>query len=554
MGKCDLSVELDESQFPLRAGGKVSGRVKLVVPQKGGDSNASRLELKVTGLEIAEVHYTTTTSTGNSTTTHHHTAKASRVLMSFCGDLAHYGDDATPEQQQQLLQNTPAAELSPGAELFYPFEIALPPDLPSSLHVDGSYTSKCAISYMVMARLYRKGMLNRDVKANAVFPVVMVAREGEKQDASSPKLVGPDTQRVGCCGCNYRGSMSLATAADRVLLSPGHAVEVKTAVKNDSVVEVQHISVNLIRHAHWEAEGHRESCREILDSFQVAGAASKCDAAKRTVKHRKSQLSSVASEASSHLFSALNDDRGGAACDTCRLCVPDVAFHSYEGPLLRVGYTIEVTVKTPRCISDPKLAIPLCIHPDIEATSTGGGSFSSSADVRQESEKTRKGSLVAGMQDIRVGGRATTGAESPVPASPVPVRGANLGIRSLIDELDSVSINQVRSIETFVNEASNLDTLRKITPQEFTEIVTHVRFSLDQPRAAALLGGAIPEGITCAFIVGILQALPDHSMGRVDVIKAVLQSSQVSDLSTRSGDIREQLTDFELMQVRNLLK
>ena len=125
------------------AGEDMHGKVFVMVKET---TNASTLNLALTGREYAKVHYTTHTGSGKKRKTHHKTATSVRNLMTIDISLAQFPD----------------GKVSTGNYEF-PFTAKMPQHLPSSMTISGRDT--CRIEYFAHARLTRPGMFKFDATA-----------------------------------------------------------------------------------------------------------------------------------------------------------------------------------------------------------------------------------------------------------------------------------------------------------------------------------------------------------------------------------------------------
>jgi hypothetical protein len=136
---------------------------------------------------------------------------------------------------------------SPGVYQF-PFAFNLHPSLPSSVVVSGH--DHAALFYGVEVQLHRPNVFKHDLAHRCNFDVI----------ANIPHAITPemtrDVQEVNCCCCCGQGTVALGAHLQRNAFSANEIVVVVVEINNQSSTEVSRITVQLIEHTRFYAEGH----------------------------------------------------------------------------------------------------------------------------------------------------------------------------------------------------------------------------------------------------------------------------------------------------------
>jgi hypothetical protein len=341
MGNKPATLAMSLDQQAVHSGGLVTGRIYLNVT---AEVECSALQFQISGGEHTTVRYERTTGSGDNKKTTTHYAHGHRTLLNIIVPLAQF----------------PSGTAAPG-QYEFPFSAQLPAGLPSSMCVSGS--SNCRVSYVFTARLTRPGMFKWDVTCKQPLLVQMQPRLNAQQ-----VYLPPDTTAVKFCCCFNKGQMSFGAVLDRGLVSPNEQLGVGFGVKNESTVELLGVDVKIRETIYWSAGGHNErSVRIVAQSFFDGAAISAASAIDKSEKHSRGSMLRMAEDAAREIYQTL-------ASNTQRslLVIAPTTRHSYEGIIITVRHTLQVTLKTKGCcVTSPSTAQQIFVQSPLATAAVG---------------------------------------------------------------------------------------------------------------------------------------------------------------------------------------
>lgn len=333
MGNANATLAIALDQEAVFAGSVVSGKVYLDVKK---DTDASSLQLILEGKEHSHTHWTESHGSGDNRHTEHHHAYANRTLIKLTFDLAEF----------------PGGKVAIG-QYEFPFSAELPPGLPSTMYASGQ-GGDCRIAYSFRARMHRPGLFKWDTKAKRSFLVSSMPLPPEPQ----PYFAAPSTTAVKMLCCINRGRMTVGAVATDTLISRGETFNMNVALKNESTAKIDAMRAEIEERVVWWAGGHSNWClrkvaQGFLDPSTIAG----------TAKLDKAELKAVREDGNSkgqaleEIYAQLCKADQPVAVLTCA----DDARDTYRGPLISTSHDMRAVCKTPCCITDPVVHIPVRI-------------------------------------------------------------------------------------------------------------------------------------------------------------------------------------------------
>jgi hypothetical protein len=241
-----------------------------------------------------------------------------------------------------------------------PFSAQLPPGLPSTMYAEGG-GGHCSVAYQIVARLSRPGMFAWDVVARQAIDV----QATPLVRAPQPHYAPPTTQRLSACCCLSTGEMTFAAVLADTLVSRGGRLDLGIALRNESTSAARRVYAELREHVSWHARGHSNH------SLRCVGVAEWEPLEMDGVRPRSSaELKAAAADPGSRgaLLGQLHAALLGGG-DRRALEVGADARESYEGGLLSVRHQLTLHVRTPACVRDPSLELPVRVAQRVGAAS-----------------------------------------------------------------------------------------------------------------------------------------------------------------------------------------
>ena len=525
-----LGIQLD--QPAIYAGGTVSGKVFLQVRK---DTEADTLQLMLVGQEHAHVHWTTQETTGSGdnkrTVTKHHHAYANRILVQIDVPLAQF----------------PTGRVAPGNYEF-PFSATLPPGLPTSMFARGG-GGDCSISYALKARLHRPSWFKWDTTSTRSIMV----QSTPLPPSPVPFFATPQTVPVTLCCCFSRGKIHIGAGVDDTLLGRGQRVGVGIAVQNESSKKLECVTATIQEHVVWRAAGHSNtSLRTIAETaWDMDAMVGLTELSKEDLKAAREAAKASPGEAHTKTLETLAASLLSGRQRETLTVAPD-ARDSYRGSCLSTTHRCYVTSKTPCCVTDPQLEVPVRIgtlplplppQPNLQPMPVAVGAVVMptaaaypvpppmvlaeaipldndeqqaisavpadwSGVVVAEAVVLPMGQAVVGGATQQSGGedaeeQAHDGA--PMAVEPAAVLLHQPGTMAALKEIMDRAFDDLTVLADLLGRPESAEAwrplLENLSPADFGTIVGEVNLEFDQPKVAELLGRQLRGGVTAAHII-----------------------------------------------------
>jgi len=275
------------------------------------DVAASHLQIAITGEERTRIKYRETKGSGDKKKTVTKYANQKNTFLCWRWNLAEFEEGTCPAGQRE-----------------YPFTFTFPNQiLPSSCFVARN-GSRCQISYVLEARLYKQGWFKFDTIARRA---ISFAGSTPALKPVEPVMVNEFAQVRYCC-CINKGSMSLGAAVNKDAFMVGQDLEVLYEAANLSTVDATGILVSLTQRLFFKAKGQS---KKFMDLQQQLLPPDKLNTGEKRI--------------------ALEED-------PFNLQVKGSFLPSYKGGLVTIDHTIRVTLQTACCITNPCAVIPVQIY------------------------------------------------------------------------------------------------------------------------------------------------------------------------------------------------
>ena len=520
-----LGIQLD--QPAVYAGGVISGKVFLQVRK---DTEADTLQLMLVGREHAHTHWTTTHTTGSGdnrkTETRHHHAYADRILVQIDVPLARF----------------PTGRVAPGNYEF-PFSATLPPGLPTSMFARGG-GGDCRISYQLKARLHRPSWFKWDTTSTRSILV----QSTPLPPVPTPFYAAPQTVPVKLCCCFDRGQIHIGAGVDDTLLGRGQSVGVGIAVQNESSKKLESLEATITERVVWRARGHSNSSYRTIaqTAWDMGAVAGLEELSSEALSQARERAAASPGEAHTKTLEAMAASLLSGRQRETLTVAPD-ARDSYRGSCLSVARRCYVTSRTPCCVTEPQLEVPVRIgtrplpQPQPPTATVVGAVVMPSATaypappplvlaeaIPLDEEEQRaisavpadwSGAVVAGAVVLPMG-QAVLGCEKQendgdgddgggggtpmaMVAAPAPLDepGTMAALKALMDRAFDDLTMLAELLGQPESAAAWRPLLESLSPADFGTIVGQVNLEFDQPKVAELLAKQLRGGVTAAHII-----------------------------------------------------
>ena len=520
-----LGIQLD--QPAVYAGGVISGKVFLQVRK---NTEADTLQLMLVGREHAHTHWTTTHTTGSGdnrkTETRHHHAYADRILVQIDVPLARF----------------PTGRVAPGNYEF-PFSATLPPGLPTTMFASGG-GGDCRISYQLKARLHRPSWFKWDTTSTRSILV----QSTPLPPVPTPFYAAPQTVPVKLCCCFDRGQIHIGAGVDDTLLGRGQSVGVGIAVQNESSKRLASVEATITERVVWRAGGHSNSSHRTIaqTAWDMGAVAGLEELSSEALSQARERAAASPGEARTKTLEAMATSLLSGRQRETLTVAPD-ARDSYRGSCLSVAHRCYVTSRTPCCVTEPQLEVPVRIgtrplpppQPPV-ATAVGAVGvpaataypappplvLAEAIPLDEEEQRAMgalpadwSGAVVAGavvlpMGQAVLGGAAQEksggeagGAQVPygTPIGPPPAPLHEPGTMAALKELMDRAFDDLTMLAELLGQPESAPAwrplLESLSPADFGTIVGQVNLEFDQPKVAELLAKQLRGGVTAAHII-----------------------------------------------------
>ena len=321
---------------------------------------------------------------------------------------------------------------------------------------------------------------------------------------------------------------------------------VDLGAKNESSSRIDVVTAAVYENIHWKAGGHSDkSDRKIASTmFRITEkmrAMNKESMRGIQQQHRRSGVR--AGETSNDICrEILNAVRDGA--NQVNLQTPLNAKKSYNGNLITVSHRLSIKVKTPSCVSDPEIIVPLQI-----VTQTSSASMATS-DTIPISNSYPEGWNTGNVTDMPVVQASYVGlageqdylvnpATNVVPSAPLLPDSNEYTLSKLLEKLDT-SLSIKLELEKLLRDPQWKSIIAPMKPYEFDSILQKVTLDFDKVDVSNLLFPHI-QNFTCIYAVAILRSVSNFL--RIQFIQAMLP--HIVDLSANNSVLLKELSEWE---------
>eukprot|EP01038_Epipyxis_sp_PR26KG_P005383 gene5383-7463_t len=315
-----LVVQLDQTH-PIHGGSSLRGTILLDIQKP--TISADNLSVRFYGMESTCVEYQETVGSGDNQHTETKHVYESAIIVDIKYHLMIY-----------------PGSISQG-RYAYPFEIAIPPGLPGKqgAKAGGSWF---VVEYFFEAKLDRHGLMTWDVEnfqeilmGDPPYPIIR-----------TPSFAEPLIFPMFFFCCIHTGTATLIGNVDSTTAAVGAPVKVAYAIHNESTSTIKALEVRIVKVMSFRAHGHHE-----YTSIAVPPGNLRINAEQLVGIAKSNQVAPV-----DYLEVANNLRNNMYSVD---VTIPSYERPSYHGKLGSVSYKVEIQIKTPFCVDDPTMTIPM---------------------------------------------------------------------------------------------------------------------------------------------------------------------------------------------------
>ena len=414
-----------------------------------------------------------------------------------------------------------------------PFSIKLPSYLPSSdAHPNAHKKNKVgyAIQYRMtakMGKLYKE--LYFDVQSSPLRPEKI------------PCLIQPTQHGIHSMGLSEEGQVILGALVRNSTIGRGKNVELVLACRNESAVHIRCVEIQVVEFLRWTLGPQTETMdvSKVLKTIKSVELPSSCKAKSRHEIGRTSTGS---------LFREIHEE---LRCrrDPILIRIPDTARDTYKGRLVSVWHCLKITFHTRSLCNNATAVVPIHIgtpppkrsqkqpsqqqqpqHPEAHPLSNSAtlvpilapGTLSA---VPEDAEETPQENMdpnnpnnnnnnngefpfMVNPDDLIILGSASiqrrtdpdaasvVTAPPETSAAPIPI-----SVPSLLARMEH-AVNEYDLIQGYLRDRTWLRRVfQRLKPQEYGQVVSHVKVEVDQTRVAVLMAPHVQggTGLTCEF-------------------------------------------------------
>lgn len=308
---------------------------------------------------------------------------------------------------------------------------------------------------------------------------------------------------------------------------------------------------------HWKAGGHSDTSDRKIASvvFRVTEEMrAKNKESMREIKEQQKRSGTSARGVSNDVYrDILNSVRDGA--NQVHLQIPTDAKMSYAGSLVTVNHRLCIKAKTPSCVTDPEIFVPLQIvssalesNSEVATAATASIPVASVYPVGWNSSNVTTIPVVQAsyIGPVSYGGNEKTGEDdvlnsttTAVPtAPPLPVS-TEYNLPNLLNELGSCLSVKIKLEELLVDHQWK-QVISALKPYELDSVLNKVPLDFDKIDVVNVLCSHI-HNFTCVYAVAILRSVATFL--RIQFIQAMLP--HIVDLSTNKSMLLGELSDWE---------
>ncbi|KAL7463412.1 hypothetical protein ACHAXS_003784 [Conticribra weissflogii] len=479
-----------------------------------------------------------------------------------------------------------AAGVDAGAKYRFPFQIQLPPDLPSSMfcsenHRGGKSGGYCEIEYKIKAELKGSGRFF-NYKVERLINVVSAPLPPQPV----PHLIPPVKQKVNFLCCFDVGTITMGARVENTRVGKGETASIDFACKNQSRRGIDRVEATITEEVEWSAGGRSNSMRRRLASRTFRPD-------ERWIKLSKEEMRSLKSSAKSptstfrneeqsileEIHRAIHDGENRVALD-----IASTSYQSYLGALIKVNHHLKIKVFTSGlCTHNPKVRVPLYIGtpssfggnqgttntveqsqydtvPTVEAVPSAPYIHSApyvatampepsappaewaSAVTATPFVMTQSAAVVGGGKIYQAEGENAHDNESPDGEVQLAIAEVVPSLPNLIQEIQ-LSVGPLSTIHRRLTQQPwKRAVFDPMTPNQYASVIRAVGIEFDQPDVAAALAPAVRGGsFTHEYVIAAIRAVSEWL--RTPMIGKLLPLC--IDLEANSGKILNQLSDWE---------
>ena len=371
------------------------------------------------------------------------------------------------------------------------------------------------IDYILEARLHRSGFMTWDVKnSHEVF----LNDEPFPYNNKTPVYYQPTTKKVNFCCCFASGSVTLGVKLDSSNITASDELRVDYEVSNNSTSRVKALEVQVNEIISFRAQGR--TAYHTIQLFQTRIESEDLLRSGLNIGPRKVNQG-MTTEEYNDLAAALTTGIHGT-----NLRLLGGSHSDYNGRLGSIRHVVKVAVKTPFCVDDPEVEVPLSVY-------GSRNNYSGLAPVVAESYSLPSdwNPVVAQVAYIDLSPSAPP--QEPVLASlikvptapPIQVDGGEGSLKQLLEFLGNTSERGQTGV--LVEWMSYGDLSQLQDPQSFAAIFKSVKGSMGFSSFPSILGNKLPSGsISCRHVAAAISTINTECI-KVNVATAF--SSYVGD-------------------------
>jgi hypothetical protein len=335
-------------------------------------------------------------------------------------------------------------------------------------------------------------------------------------------------------------------------VAPAQQVVVDLGAKNESSSQVDIVTASIYQRIHWKAGGH-SSCWDnkiVSMTFRVTEEMrAKNKESMREIAEQKKR-SGTRGPSDDIYREILNAVRDGA--NQVILVIPVDAKHSYMGSLVTVTHRLCIKAKTPSCVTDPEIFVPLQIVSSTSASleiAPTAPTPMPTVNAYPEGWNPNNITTIPIVQasyvgPVSYGGNEVNSAQEFAPYSttvtPTAPHLSNVeySFPKLLTELDSC-LSVKFKLEELLSDPQWKSIISLLQPTEFMSILQKVMLDFDKVDVTQLLCPHVQ--LTCSYAVAILRSVSNWL--RIQFIQTMLP--HIADLKSNQDVLLRELSDWE---------
>jgi hypothetical protein len=221
------------------------------------------------------------------------------------------------------------------------------------------------------------------------------------------------------------------------------------------------------------------------------------------------------------------------------LAIPSSALTSYAGSLVKVSHELCIEAKTPSCVTNPEINIPLQIVTGAfeKAAVTAPTPVATAYPEGWSTANVTTIPLVQAVGPVSYGGNEKN--STAVPSAPPMPTSTGYTFKKLLEELSSC-VSVTSKLEELLIDPQWKSILSRITPKEFDAVLKKVMQDFDKIDVANLLCPQI-QNFTCAYAASILGSVSNFL--RIQLVQAMLPN--IVDLDANKSVLLSRLSEWE---------